>query len=296
MRSDFRLPDIMADVTVSELIAGALREDLATAGDTTTDALVPADAMVTARLLTREPCYVAGGTVAEATFKAVDPRICCRVRIPDGCAAAAGEDILLIDGPARGILTAERTALNFMQRMTGIATLTHAFVERIGAHACTVLDTRKTTPTLRQLEKYSVLCGGGTNHRIGLYDKVMIKDNHRRLWGNGDPDRLDEAVLAARAANPGLEIEIEVENERELLSALRGEPEWILLDNMAPDAMARCVALTAGRAKLEASGGVTLETVEAAAASGVDAVSLGCLTHSARAIDLSLEIAIEEVF
>ncbi len=289
------LPNILADVTVSELIARALAEDLAEAGDTTTNALVPESRMVKARLLTREPCVVAGGPVAQATFAAVDAGITCTVLKADGESAAPGEDILLIEGPARAILTAERTALNFMQRMTGIATLTQAFVERIGERDCTVLDTRKTTPTLRQLEKYSVLCGGGTNHRIGLYDKVMIKDNHRQLWGNGDPDRLDEAVLAARAANPGLEIEIEVENERELISALRGKPEWILLDNMSPEAMASCVAITAGRAKLEASGGVTLETVDAAAASGVDAVSLGCLTHSARAIDLSLEIAITDL-
>jgi nicotinate-nucleotide pyrophosphorylase (carboxylating) len=212
------------------------------------------------------------------------------VRLADGKKASAGDVILDIHGPARVILTGERTALNFMQRMSGIATLTANFVERVAAYNCLILDTRKTTPVLRTFEKYAVLCGGGTNHRIGLYDKVMIKDNHRRLWQDGDSGDLAAAVRAARAAYPELEIEIEVESLEELTNALKAHPEWVLLDNMSPDEMRRCVEINAGRSKLEASGGITLDNIEAAAASGVDAVSLGCLTHSAPSVDLSLEI------
>jgi nicotinate-nucleotide pyrophosphorylase (carboxylating) len=177
-----------------------------------------------------------------------------------------------------------------MQRMAGIATLTRRFVERAAPHGTVILDTRKTTPTLRVLEKYAVLCGGGENHRMGLYDRIMIKDNHRRLWQEGDAGRLDLAVAAARERFPGLAVEVEVESLAELDSALAGSPEWILLDNMTPALLAACVARCGGRARLEASGGITLANIEAVAASGVDAVSLGCLTHSAPAVDLSLEI------
>jgi len=181
--------------------------------------------------------------------------------------------------------------LNFMQRMTGMATMTARFVDVVSQYDCHILDTRKTTPTLRPFEKYAVLCGGGTNHRFGLFDKVMIKDNHRRLWRDGDGGDLAAAVLEARRQYPDLEIEIEVESESELRNALDGSPEWILLDNMSPELMAKCVEITEGRSKLEASGGITLVNVEAAAKSGVDAISLGCLTHSAPSVDLSLEIS-----
>jgi nicotinate-nucleotide pyrophosphorylase (carboxylating) len=177
-----------------------------------------------------------------------------------------------------------------MQRMTGIATLTRAFVDAVAPHNTVILDTRKTTPALRDFEKYAVLCGGGVNHRVGLYDKILIKDNHRRLWRKGDASRLDLAVAAAREAYPELEVEVEVETMEELASALDGAPEWILLDNMLPEQLAECVRRCAGRAKLEASGGIVLENAAAVAASGVDAISLGCLTHSAPSADLSLEI------
>ena len=195
-----------------------------------------------------------------------------------------------IAGPAQGILTAERTALNFMQRMSGIASMTRSFVEQTRQYGTMILDTRKTTPGLRAFEKYAVLCGGGTNHRMGLYDRVMIKDNHRRLWRDGDPEALDAAILACRQRFPDLAVEVEVENETELRSALKATPEWILLDNMSPTEMAACVQIVDGRSLTEASGGITLETAAAAAAAGVDAISLGCLTHSAPSVDLSLEI------
>jgi nicotinate-nucleotide pyrophosphorylase (carboxylating) len=252
---------------------------------------VPQETLVDAHILAKEGCVVSGGPVAAAVFAELDDALEVSVVIPDGARVEVGETILNIRGPAGAILTGERTALNFMQRMSGIATLTAEFVKRVSGHNCMILDTRKTTPTLRAFEKYAVLCGGGTNHRIGLYDKVMIKDNHRRLWQDGDSGDLAAAVLAAREKYPELEIEIEVESEAELRNALEGSPEWVLLDNMAPDEMRRCVEINAGRSKLEASGGITLDNIEAAAASGVDAVSLGCLTHSAPSVDLSLEIS-----
>jgi nicotinate-nucleotide pyrophosphorylase (carboxylating) len=180
-----------------------------------------------------------------------------------------------------------------MQRMCGIATLTRQFVEATRSFGTLILDTRKTTPNLRLFEKYAVVCGGGTNHRFGLFDRVLIKDNHRRLWQGGDPDRLDLAVAAARRAFPQLEVEVEVENVAECRSALRGQPEWIMLDNMDCLMMGACVALCKGISKTEASGGITLERAREVAATGVDAISLGCLTHSARAVDLSLEWSVD---
>jgi len=284
------LPDIAAETAVIEMIRRALEEDIA-AGDATTLSLVPEDLTVEAHILAKEDCVVAGGPVAAAVFAGLDETIDIETVVADGERAADGATILAIRGLARTILTGERTALNFMQRMTGIATMTATFAERVAAYDCVILDTRKTTPGLRVFEKYAVLCGGGTNHRIGLFDKVMIKDNHRRLWRDGDGGDLAAAVREARRQFPELEIEIEVESTEELRNALDGDPEWVLLDNMPPEVMAECVSINAGRSKLEASGGITLANVEAAAASGVDAISLGCLTHSAPSVDLSLEIA-----
>ena len=283
------LPSITEQDAVRQLIRIALDEDIKT-GDATTLALVPEDSIINAHILAKQDCTVSGCDVARAVFAAIDPGVEVNSLISDGGIAHAGETILSIKGRARTILTGERTALNFMQRMTGIATLTASFVAHVNDDNCVILDTRKTTPGLRAFEKYAVLCGGGTNHRIGLYDKVMIKDNHRRLWVDGNSADLGEAVKEARRCYPDLGIEIEVENEDELRSALTASPEWILLDNMSPELMARCVEITAGKSKLEASGGITLSNVGAAARSGVDAISLGCLTHSAPAIDLSLEI------
>ncbi len=284
------LPDIAGVPGVQALIEAALAEDIGS-GDATTLALVPEGKRVRGVLLAREACTVAGGPLAVLVFRllAGDDATCVQ-HIPDGGQAAAGAVLLTVDAPARAVLTGERTALNVMQRLCGIASLTRRFVEAVCAYPVMILDTRKTTPCLRALEKYAVRCGGGVNHRIGLYDRVLIKDNHRRLWGSGDPDLLDRAIATARAAYPDLEIEVEVENEAELASALRATPEWILLDNMPPTEMARCVRLIAGRSRVEASGGITLDRAAAVAASGVDAISLGCLTHSAPSVDLSLEV------
>jgi nicotinate-nucleotide pyrophosphorylase (carboxylating) len=280
--------DVMLDPRAVTAVAAALAEDVGP-GDATTLALVDPAACATGEILAREACRVAGATVGKQVLEAVDPSLQVEVVVPDGQDVAKGGAILSIRGKAASILVAERTALNFMQRMCGIATLTSRFVEAVKEYGTLILDTRKTTPGLRLFEKYAVRCGGGTNHRFGLYDRVLIKDNHRRLWQGGDPDRLDLAVLAARKAFPKLAVEVEVESLAECVSALRAQPEWIMLDNMTCELMRDCVALCKGISKTEASGGITLDRAREVAATGVDAISLGCLTHSARSVDLSLE-------
>ena len=235
------------------------------------------------------PCVVAGATVAAAVLKAVDKAIKVTILRPDGTQVKPNETILQFSGKARSILAAERTALNFMQRMCATATLTRKFVDATKKWGTLILDTRKTTPGLRVFEKYAVTCGGGTNHRMGMYDRVLMKDNHRRLWKGGNPDELDQAVFAARKAFPKLDVEIEVESIRECESALKAKPEWIMLDNMSIADMKKCVKLCKGISKTEASGGITLDRAKAVAATGVTAISLGCLTHSQGSIDLTLE-------
>ncbi|MDR2849848.1 MAG: carboxylating nicotinate-nucleotide diphosphorylase [Verrucomicrobiota bacterium] len=280
--------DVMADRRALAAVEAALAEDVGT-GDATTLALVDPEVMATGEILAREACRVAGVTVGQSVLRCVDPALQVEVVVPDGRDVAPGGTILTMRGRAASILVAERTALNFMQRMCGIATLTGRFVEAVQAYGTMILDTRKTTPNLRLFEKYAVVCGGGVNHRFGLYDRVLLKDNHRRLWQGGDPDRLDLAVAAARRAYPQLAVEIEVESVAECVSALRGKPEWIMLDNMGCDMMRACVALCRGVSRTEASGGITLARAREVAATGVDAISLGCLTHSAPSVDLSLE-------
>ncbi|MDP6490201.1 MAG: carboxylating nicotinate-nucleotide diphosphorylase [Kiritimatiellia bacterium] len=275
---------------MAELIRCALVEDVAS-GDATTLALVPDAAEVRAEIVARHTCVLAGQPIAEAVFAAGDDSLTYEALAPDGKAVAAGERVALIEGPARGILTAERTALNFMQRLTGIASQTAMFVDAVDEFGTLILDTRKTTPGYRTLEKYAVRCGGGTNHRIGLYDRIMIKDNHRALWARESGSvSLAGAVRAAREAYPDLAVEVEIESESEFMEAMEALPEWILLDNMGPDRLRHFVELNAGRTRLEASGGITFENVVEIAATGVDAISLGCLTHSVKAADLSLEI------
>ena len=273
----------------------ALDEDLAGGPgrpwrDATSLALVDARAVATGEIHPKgASCVVSGATVAKAVMKAVDPAVRVKILIPDGATAKPGEPILLFRGKARSILAAERTALNFMQRMCATATLTRKFVDAVRRRGTMILDTRKTTPGLRVFEKYAVLCGGGSNHRMGMYDRVLVKDNHRRLWRGGDPDALDQAVLAARKAFPDLAVEVEVESLRECASALKARPEWIMLDNMDCAEMRKCVKMCRGISKTEASGGITLERAREVAATGVTAISLGCLTHSAGSVDLSLE-------
>lgn len=274
---------------VTETVRRALREDVG-AGDVTSRALVPARARARAEVVAREGGVLSGLDVARTVFRLVSPALRATAGARDGDPIRAGDVVLRLDGPARAILTGERTALNFIQRLSGIATLTRAFVEAVRPLPVRILDTRKTTPGLRALEKAAVAHGGGTNHRFGLYDRVLIKDNHIAFWrAAGRGASLADAVRAARRRAPGLEVEIEVESEADLRDALEGNPDWVLLDNMTPAQLRRCVRIAAGRAKLEASGGITLRSARRVAASGVDALSVGALTHSARALDFALD-------
>jgi nicotinate-nucleotide pyrophosphorylase (carboxylating) len=282
------LSDIMLDPRAIAAVRNALAEDVGE-GDATTLALVAPDVRARGAILAREACRVAGVGVAAAVLREVDPAVVCEPLVADGGDAAAAGTILRLTGPAAAILTGERTALNFLQRLCGIATRTQQFVEAVRDFGTVILDTRKTTPGLRLFEKHAVRCGGGENHRFGLFDRVLIKDNHRRLWHGGDPARLDLAVEAARRRFPALEVEVEIETLEELKSALRGRPDWVLLDNMSPGLMRTCVALCRGIVRTEASGGITLDNVREVAGTGVDAISVGGLTHSAPAVDLSLE-------
>ena len=234
--------DVMLSPRAKAAVRLALDEDLASVDrlvsspwcDATSLALVDPDAVATGEIHAKGVgCVVAGATVAKAVMKAVDPKVKVTILKPDGSAVKPGEPILTFRGKARSILAAERTALNFMQRMCATATLTRRFVEATRRWGTLILDTRKTTPGLRVFEKYAVTCGGGTNHRMGMYDRVLMTDNHRRLWKGGDPDALDQAVAAARRAFPKLDVEVEVESLRECASALKAKPEWIMLDNMS---------------------------------------------------------------
>ncbi len=292
------MKDVMKSPRAQAAVRLALDEDLASVDkciadpwqDVTSLALVDADVQATGEIYAKGAgCVVAGATVAKAVLKAVDPKIKVQILKKDGSRVEPKEPILVFKGKARSILAAERTALNFMQRMCATATLTAKFVDAVKKYGTMILDTRKTTPGLRVFEKYAVLCGGGTNHRMGMYDRVLMKDNHRRLWKGGNPDELDQAVIAARKAFPKIAVEVEVESLRECASALKAKPEWIMLDNMSVKDMKACVKMCKGISKTEASGGITLERAKEVAATGVTAISLGCLTHSAGSVDLSLE-------
>ena len=284
------LPNIFEKPEVTTLIKQALAEDLGEANiDVTSDALVPPEEMAEAHMVARETCRLAGITVAVEVFKQVNPELECEVCVADGALAEKGSTVLIIKGSAQSILTAERTALNFIQRMSGVATITAEYVKTAANSNVMLLDTRKTTPALRPFEKYSVRCGGGTNHRYGLFDAVLIKDNHLASWAKKHGTGVGEAVAAARAKYPGLKIEVEVDTVEQLKEALTTQPDWVLLDNMPPPILRECVALCAGICKTEASGGINLDTIYDIAQTGVDAISVGALTHSAPSIDLALD-------
>ena len=273
---------------VKRLIAAAVEEDVGE-GDVTTNALVQGDEELRARAVAREELVLAGGPLAEMIFEHLGAEVDVVRCKSDGERAQSGDVLMELAGPARPILTAERLILNFMQRLSGIASMTSLYVAAVAGSGVKILDTRKTTPGLRVLEKYAVLCGGGTNHRIGLYDMAMIKDNHREFWSRHGAGGLKGAVAAIRAASPGIEVELEVDTEEELSEALDACPDWILLDNMPPEELRRCVEINAGQCRLEASGGITLETIAVVAQTGVDAISVGALTHSATAVDIGLD-------
>jgi nicotinate-nucleotide pyrophosphorylase (carboxylating) len=274
--------------TASDPIAIALREDIG-AGDITTDSFVPEGLHALGRIIARERCIVAGGQTAAEVFRRVNPQLNVAVLQPDGTALSGGETILEVRGPARSILTAERVALNFLQRLSGVATLTRQFVDAIGQSRARILDTRKTTPGLRALEKAAVVAGGGANHRFSLNDMVLVKDNHLST-GSGFSG-FASAVQRLRQERPGIRIEVEADHLEQVRSFLEIEGiDVILLDNMKPSQMREAVALGRDKVQFEASGGVTLRNVRQIAATGVDYISVGALTHSARAIDISLEL------
>ena len=270
------------DLEVERVVRLALEEDLG-AGDLTTEGVIPADATCDAELLVKEPGVVCGLQVAEAVFRVLDPSVTFEAAVDDGARLEAPARIASLAGPARPILTGERTALNFLGRLSGIATLTRQFVDAVEGTGAGVLDTRKTTPRLRALEKYAVRCGGGQNHRFGLYDGILIKDNHLAVAGS-----IREAV--ARAKRDEIPVQVEAETLDDVREALALGVDSILLDNMPPETLRQAVALAGGRVPLEASGGVTLETARAIAETGVDEISVGALTHSVRSLDVSLEL------
>jgi len=267
---------------VADVVARALAED-AGAGDVTTQATVPDGARATATITQKAPGVVFGLDAAEATFRQADPGVELERLAPEGVWQEPGTPVLRIAGTAAGILLAERTALNLLQRLSGVSTLTARYVRAIEGTGARILDTRKTTPTLRPLEKAAVVAGGGTSHRFGLFDMVLIKENHVAAAGGVGP-----AVRAARARFADIPIEVECQTADEVREALDAGAPRILLDNMTPEQMRAIVTEVAGRAELEASGGIDLDTVRAAAETGVDFISIGALTHSAPALDLSL--------
>jgi nicotinate-nucleotide pyrophosphorylase (carboxylating) len=270
---------------IDELVARALAEDFGTAGDITTDATIPADKTASAVIAARKPGVLAGLPVALRVFHAVDSRVKLIPKIHDGARLVPGDVILEVSGPASAILRAERVALNFLGHLSGVATATAEIADAIAHTTTKVCDTRKTTPGLRLLEKYAVRCGGGVNHRIGLYDMVLIKDNHIAAAGG-----VTAAIAAAKAKAPkGVIIEVEVDTLAQLDEALGVGVDRILLDNMTPAQMKEAVARVAGRAVTEASGSITKATAAAIAESGVDLMSVGWITHSAPSLDLGLD-------
>lgn len=270
-------PDIL------EAIRRALQEDIGQ-GDATSNSIIPLEAQMSGQIIAKQAGIIAGLDVAEAVCRAVDAEIDFRALAGEGDQVENRQIVAALTGPARSLLTAERAALNFLGRMSGIATLTRQFVDAVAGTGAVILDTRKTAPGLRMLDKLAVLRGGGQNHRIGLYDMILIKDNHIDFAGS-----IIEAVTRARAASRGLEIEVETRTLEHVREALSLGVERILLDNMSLEMMREAVHLTAGRAKLEASGNVSLETVRAIAETGVDYISAGALTHSAKVFDVSLD-------
>jgi len=274
---------------IRRAVRAALAEDLGS-GDVTTLATVPEETRVTARMVAREPLVAVGLELAEAAFLELCPHANIHRAAPEGERVPAGFALLkIVDAPARAVLSAERVALNFAQRLSGVATLTAQYVEAVAGTKTRILDTRKTTPGLRRLEKYAVVCGGGMNHRFGLFDGILIKDNHLAALRDEPPNAIEAAVRRARARFPQLAVEVEADTLEQAEQAARAGADVILLDNMPVDVLRAAVRLVHGRAKTEASGGINLSNVRAIAETGVDFISVGALTHSARAVDIALD-------
>ncbi len=270
-------PDIL------EAIRRALAEDIGT-GDLTSESIIPVQAAMQGRIIAKQPGLIAGLDVAGAVYAQVDPNIVFSPKVEEGSQVENGQTLALVSGPARSLLTGERTALNFLGRMSGIASLTHRFVEAVSGTRAIILDTRKTAPGLRRVDKLAVQRGGGRNHRVGLYDMILIKDNHIDFAGG-----LAEAVGRARRVEPNVGLEVETRTLEEVRAALDLNIKRILLDNMTVEMLAQAVSLARGQAQLEASGNVTLENVRRIAETGVDFISIGALTHSVQNFDVSLD-------
>ncbi len=278
MKTDQNLPPAILDA-----IQRALAEDIGP-GDATTNSIIPAAAEMHGQIIAKQAGIIAGLDIAQAVYLTVDGRVNFQPRVDEGASVKNRQVLARVSGSARSLLTAERTALNFLGRISGIADLTHQFVEAVKGTGAIILDTRKTAPGLRLVDKLAVNRGGGQNHRIGLYDMILIKDNHIDHAGS-----ITEAVRRARSAHTGLEIEVEARTLEDVREALKNKVERILLDNMTVDRMAEAVRLAGGRAKLEASGNVSLESVRKIADTGVDFISIGALTHSAKVFDVSFD-------
>jgi nicotinate-nucleotide pyrophosphorylase (carboxylating) len=281
------MPEPLAPAVYLDLVRRALAEDVG-AADITTGAIVPSGLAAAGTIVAREPCVLAGMPVAQAVFLEVDPTVTWRAERQDGDVCEAGAVVAKLRGSAAALLTAERTALNFLQHLSGIATLTREFVDAAEGHL-TILDTRKTVPTLRALAKYAVRCGGGTNHRFGLHDGILIKDNHIRIAGS-----IADAVQRVRAAESGRLIEVEAETVDQIDEAVAAGADVVMLDNFDDEAVAAAICRIAGRARVELSGSMSLDRVRRLATSGADCISVGALTHSARAVDLSLDLELAE--
>ena len=282
MDATLALPDIM----IEPLVRAALLEDLGRAGDITTDATIPATMTAEAAIVAREAGTIAGVGTAQCAFRLLSPEMRCAIEAPEGAKVSPGDVVMRLSGDARALLSAERTALNFLCRLSGIASATAALVHAVEGHRAGITCTRKTTPGLRALEKAAVRAGGGVNHRFGLDDAVLIKDNHIALAGG-----IAAAVGRARQRIGHLvKIEVEVDTLDQLEEAMRVAPDAVLLDNMTPEQLTRAVAIIDGRATSEASGRITEHTARAIAATGVDLISVGWLTHSSRSLDLALDV------
>jgi nicotinate-nucleotide pyrophosphorylase (carboxylating) len=268
---------------ILDAIQRALTEDIGS-GDATSNSIIPPAVSMQGQIIAKQEGVIAGLDVAQAVYTAFDPKVEFQPQAQEGTRVVNRQVVAKVFGPARSLLTAERTALNFLGRMSGIATLTRSFVDAVAGTKAVILDTRKTAPGLRMVDKLAVARGGGQNHRIGLYDMILIKDNHIDFAGS-----LEEAVHRARSVHSELEIEVEARTLEHVETALRLGVERILLDNMPPEMMAEAVRLTNGRAKLEASGNVNLDSVRRIAETGVDYISIGALTHSAKVFDVSFD-------
>ena len=280
------LPD---QFDLADFVRRVLAEDLGTGGDITSASTIAADARFSAEMNCRQPIVVAGIEIAEGFFRALDEDVRVEKLVSDGDAVDAGTVLMRLEGNARAMLTAERSALNTLQHLSGIATMTRAYVDKIAGTGATLLDTRKTIPGLRVLEKYAARMGGAENHRMRLDDGLLIKDNHVGVAGG-----VAEAVRAAKAANTGLQVQVEVDRIDQIEPALEAGADRLLLDNMPPPVLREAVSLVAGRVPLEASGGVNLDTIRAIAETGVDYISVGRITQSAPAVDIGLDYSLQQ--